>query len=358
MASLFKKKQKRLLGVDISSTSVKLMELSRSGDGYRVEAYAVEPLPENAVVEKNINDEAAVGEAIEKLYKKSRSKLKDAAVAVAGSSVITKTIEMNAGLTDEQMETDIEVQADQYIPYPLDEVAIDFEVQGPSAKGENLVDVLLAACRKENVELRQDSLSIAGLTCKAVDVEAFALERAFALLADQLERSEDGMTVAIVDVGHTMTTLSVLNEGNTIYTREQLFGGKQLTEEIMRRYGMTQQEAGLAKKQGGLPDDYTSEVLEPFKEAVVQQVSRSLQFFFAASQYNDVDYIILGGGTASIPGLAQRVQEKIGTNTIIANPFANMTLSSKVNAANLTNDAPAMMIACGLALRSFEDGKY
>jgi type IV pilus assembly protein PilM len=358
VASLFKKKQKRLLGVDISSTSVKLMELSRSGDGYRVEAYAVEPLPENAVVEKNINDEAAVGEAIEKLYKKSRSKIKEAAVAVAGSSVITKTIEMNAGLTDEQMETDIEVQADQYIPYPLDEVAIDFEVQGPSAKGENLVDVLLAACRKENVELRQDSLAIAGLTCKAVDVEAFALERAFGLLSDQLEKTDEGITVAIVDVGHTMTTLSVLNEGNTIYTREQLFGGKQLTEEIMRRYGMTQQEAGLAKKQGGLPDDYTSEVLEPFKEAVVQQVSRSLQFFFAASQYNDVDYIILGGGTASIPGLAQRVQEKIGTNTIIANPFANMTLSSKVNAANLTNDAPAMMIACGLALRSFEDGKY
>lgn len=358
MASLFKKKQKRLLGIDISSTSVKLMELSRTGDGYRVEAYAVEPLPDNTVVEKNINDEAAVGEAIDKLVKKSRTKLKDAAVAVAGSSVITKTIEMNAGLNDEQMETDIQVQADQYIPYPLDEVAIDFEVQGPSAKGDNLVDVLLAACRKENVEMREAALEIASLSCKAVDVEAFALERAYHLIEEQLESSDDGLTVAVVDVGHTMTTLSVLNDGHTIYTREQLFGGKQLTEEIMRRYGMTQQEAGLAKKQGGLPDDYSGEVLEPFKEAVVQQVSRSLQFFFAASQYNDVDYILLAGGTASIPGLAQRVQEKIGTMTMVANPFANMTLSNKVNAANLTNDAPAMMIACGLALRSFEDGKY
>ncbi|MEJ2042003.1 MAG: pilus assembly protein PilM [Reinekea sp.] len=358
MASLFKKKQKRLLGIDISSTSVKLMELSKSGNGYRVEAYAVEPLPDNAVVEKNINDETSVGEAIEKLKSKSRTKLADAAVAVAGSSVITKTIEMNAGLTDDQMETDIQVQADQYIPYPLDEVAIDFEVQGPSSKGDNLVDVLLAACRKENVEYRETALGIANLNCRAVDVEAFALERAYGLINEQLDQSEEGLTVAIVDVGHTMTTLSVLNDGKTIYTREQLFGGKQLTEEIMRRYGMTQAEAGLAKKQGGLPDDYPSEVLEPFKEAVVQQVSRSLQFFFAASQFNDVDYIVLAGGSASIPGLAQRVQEKIGTNTIVANPFANMTLSGKVNAANLTNDAPAMMIACGLALRSFEDGKY
>ncbi|MDO7673989.1 MAG: pilus assembly protein PilM, partial [Reinekea forsetii] len=245
-----------------------------------------------------------------------------------------------------------------YIPYPLDEVAIDFEVQGVSSKGDNLVDVLLAACRKENVEYRETALGIANLNCVAVDVEAFALERAYTLMMPQLRHSQEGITVAIVDVGHTMTTLSVINDSKIIYTREQLFGGKQLTEEIMRRYGMTQAEAGLAKKQGGLPDDYRGEVLEPFKEAVVQQVSRSLQFFFAASQYNDVDYIILAGGTASIPGLAQRVQEKIGTNTLVANPFANMTLSGKVNAANLTNDAPAMMIACGLALRSFQDGKY
>lgn len=358
MASLFKKKQKRLLGIDISSTSVKLMELSQLSNGYRVEAYAVEPLPENAVVEKNINDIEGVGEAISKLVTKSRSKLKQAAVAVSGSSVITKSIQMTAGLSDEEMENQIQVEADQYIPYPLDEVAIDFDVIGLSEKGDGLVDVLLAACRRENVELREDALELGGLESRAVDVEAFSLERAFQLLIPELEPSEEGLTVAVVDIGHTMTTLSVLNDGKTIYTREQLFGGKQLTEEIMRRYGMTQAEAGLAKKQGGLPDDYASEVLEPFKEAVVQQVTRSLQFFFAASPYNDVDYILLAGGTASIPGLAQMVKEKIGTNTMVANPFASMTLSNKVNASNLTNDAPALMIACGLALRSFERGKY
>jgi type IV pilus assembly protein PilM len=358
VASLFKKKQKRFLGIDISSTSVKLMELSQVSTGYRVEAYAVEPLPENAVVEKNINNVEGVGEAISKLVSKSRSRLKQAAVAVSGSSVITKSIQMTAGLSDEEMENQIQVEADQYIPYPLDEVAIDFDVTGPSAKGDALVDVLLAACRRENVELREDALELGGLESRAVDVEAFSLERAFQLLIPELEPSEDGLTVAIVDIGHTMTTLSVLNDGKGIYTREQLFGGKQLTEEIMRRYGMTQAEAGLAKKQGGLPDDYASEVLEPFKEAVVQQVTRSLQFFFAASPYNDVDYILLAGGTASIPGLAQMVKEKLGTNTMVANPFASMTLSSKVNASNLTNDAPALMIACGLALRSFERGKY
>lgn len=359
MASLFKKKPKRLLGIDISSTSVKLMELSQNSDGYRVEAYAVEPLPDNAVVEKNITDVEGVGEAITKLVAKSRTRLKQAAVAVSGSSVITKTIEMAAGLSDDEMESQIQVEADQYIPYPLDEVAIDFDVVGPSPKSDSLVEVLLAACRRENVELREDAMELGGLESRAVDVEAFALERAYQLLLPELEpTSDEGLTVAIVDIGHTMTTLSVLNDGKTIYTREQLFGGKQLTEEIMRRYGMTQAEAGLAKKQGGLPDDYGSEVLEPFKEAVVQQVSRSLQFFFAASPFNDVDYIVLAGGTASVPGLAQMVKEKIGTNTLVANPFSTMTLSNKVNASNLTNDAPALMIACGLALRSFQRGKY
>ena len=344
-----------MLGVDISSTSVKLLELSQTNDGYRVENYAVEPLPENAVVEKNINEVEGVGEAIAKVVAKTKTKVKKAVVAVAGSAVITKTIEMTAGLTDEEMETQITVEADQYIPYPLDEVALDFEQMGLKAGSETTVEVLLAACRRENVELREDALSLGGLETKVVDVEAFALERAFQLLMPQFDSVDGDITVAVLDIGHTMTSLSVLNNGKTIYTREQLFGGKQLTEEIMRRYSLSIQEAGLAKKQGGLPDDYGPEVLEPFKEAVVQQVTRSLQFFFAASQYNDVDYIVLAGGTSSISGLSELIQDKIGTPALVANPFASMTVGNKVNAVNLINDAPALMIACGLALRSFRN---
>lgn len=344
-----------MLGVDISSTSVKLLELSQTNDGFRVENYAVEPLPENAVVEKNINEVEGVGGAIAKVVAKTKTKAKKAVVAVAGSAVITKTIEMAAGLTDEEMETQITVEADQYIPYPLDEVALDFEQMGLKEGSETTVEVLLAACRRENVELREDALALGGLETKVVDVEAFALERAFQLLMPQFDAVEGDITVAVLDIGHTMTSLSVLNNGKTIYTREQLFGGKQLTEEIMRRYSLSIQEAGLAKKQGGLPDDYGPEVLEPFKEAVVQQVTRSLQFFFAASQYNDVDYIVLAGGTSSISGLAELIQDKIGTPALVANPFASMTVGSKVNAVNLINDAPALMIACGLALRSFRN---
>jgi len=351
---LFNKKANTLLGIDISSTSVKLIELSRSGSRYKVEAYAVEPLPPNAVVEKNIAELDGVGQAIARVLVKARTSAKHAAVAVAGSAVITKTIEMEAGLSDDELENQLKIEADQYIPYPLEEVAIDFEVQGVSGRNSERVDVLLAACRKENVEVREAALSVAGLTAKVVDVEAYALERAYGLVVQQIGSDQDDLTVAIIDIGATMMTLSVLHNGKTIYSRESMFGGRQLTEEIQRRYGLSVDEAGLAKKAGGLPDDYEAEVLQPFKEAVVQQVSRSLQFFFASGQFNDVDYILLAGGTASIPDLDRLIQQKIGTPTLVANPFAEMALGSKVNAGSLASDAPALMIACGLAMRSFD----
>jgi len=351
---LFKKKSDILLGLDISSTSVKLLELSKSNGRYRVESYGVEPLPPNAVVEKNISDVEGVGEAIKRLTGRARAGSKLAAVAVAGSAVITKTIEMDAALSDEELENQITVEADQYIPYPLDEVAIDFEVQGTSPRNPEQVEVLLAACRKENVELREASLDLGGLKARVVDIEAHAMKRAFELIKRQLGENADDLVVAIIDIGATMTTLSVLADDRSIYTREQIFGGKQLTEEIQRRYSLSFEEAGLAKKQGGLPDDYDQEVLQPFKEACLQQVTRSLQFFFSSSQYDDVDYIILAGGTASIEGLAKMIENKLGTPTIIANPFVDMSLASKVDSDALANDAPAMMIACGLAMRSFD----
>jgi type IV pilus assembly protein PilM len=350
---LGKRKGTQLLGLDISSTTVKLLELSYTGGKYRVESYAVASLPQDAVIEKSVNDVEGVANAIRSVVAHSRTKLKSVAAAVAGSSVITKMIDMPEGLSDDDMEAQLANEADQYIPYPLDEVALDFEVQGPSPERDDMVEVLLAACRRETIDARVNAIEAAELTPKIMDVEAYAMERAFFLLQSQLDLDADS-TVAVVDIGATMTTLSVLNNGQTLYTREQLFGGKQLTDEIMRRYGLPLEEAGLAKKQGGLPDDYEPEVLEPFKEAVVQQVARSLQFFFSSSQYNDVDHIILAGGVASMDGLESLVQEKLGTPTAVANPFASMSISPRVNAVALGSDAPAMMIACGLALRSFD----
>ena len=343
------------MGVDISSTAVKLLQLSRSGTGagYRVEHYAVEPLPPTAVVEKNIVEVEAVGDAIRRAMARSGSRAKHAAAAVAGSAVITRVIPMAADLDEDDLESQIELEAANYVPYPIEEVNLDFEVLGPMPGNSEMVQVLLAASRAENVETRASALEIGGLTPKVMDVEAFAVENAFALLADGLNLRRDGLA-ALVDVGATMTTLNILRNGRSLYSREQVFGGKQLTDEVMRRYGLSYEEAGLAKRQGGLPESYEVEVLEPFKEALVQQISRLLQFFYAGSEFNRVDQVVLAGGCASIPGIAAMVEEQLGVPTTVANPLAHMTLGPRVQAHALAQDAPALMIACGLALRSFD----
>ncbi len=350
----FKKKSTPLLGIDISASAIKLLELSESGGKYRIESYAVEPLPANSVVEKNIADADAVGEAIGRAVKKSGSRTKYGAAAVSGSAVITKVITMSAGLSDEDMESQIQLEADQYIPFPLEEVSMDFEILGPTEGNEEQVDVLLAASRSENVDLRIAALEVGGLEAKVVDVEAFALENAVAMMARELFGGGQGQVIAVADVGSAATTFSVLENLKIVYSREQAFGGAQLTEDIQRRYGLSYEEAGLAKKQGGLPDNYGPEVLEPFKESMAQQISRAQQFFFSSSSIAQIDHLILAGGCASIEGISEIVETAVGIPTVIANPFANMSLASRVPAQALNNDAPSLMVSCGLALRSFD----
>lgn len=343
-----------MIGLDISSTAVKLLELTKSGARYHVASYAVEPLPENAIVEKKITDVEAVGEAVRKVTKRAGTSTKRAAVAVSGSAAITKVISMPANLKPDDLENQIRLEADQYIPYPLDEVNIDFQVVGPTDKNPEMVDVLLAACRSENVDDRIAVLDLAGLQTDVMDIEAYAMENAFFLLEHQIPGGAEDKIVAIADIGATTTTLNVLDRGKIVYTREQNFGGKQLTEEIQRRYGLSYEEAAMAKRQGGLPDNYLPEVLEPFKEAMALQISRSLQFYFSSSTHDRVDHIVLAGGSASIPGVDEQVGNTMGAQASVANPFASMSLSSRVKPQALSNDAPAMMIACGLALRAFD----
>jgi type IV pilus assembly protein PilM len=352
--SLLSRKKPVILGLDISSTSVKLLELQQDGDNFKVQSLAIEPLPDNAVVEKNFQDVEAIGETIKKAVKRAGTKARNAAVAVAGSAVITKIITMPANLSGGELEAQIQLEADQYIPYPLEEINLDFEVMGPTESNPETIDVLLAASRSENIESRTAALEIGGLVPKIVDVEAYTIEHATDLLARDMEDRGKDKVIAVIDIGATMTSLNVIENGHLIYTREQNFGGKQLTEEIMRRYGLAYEEAGRLKKSGGLPDNYIPEVLEPFKETIAQQVSRFLQFFYTAGKHNAVDLIALAGGCAAIPGIDELVESQLETPTVIANPFSKMSLSSKVNPEALSKDAPSLMIACGLALRSFD----
>ena len=352
MLRLYRKPNKGLIGVDISSTSVKILELSVKNGRYWVESYGLSPLLEGSVVEKNILNPEAVADALERAVNIANPQSQNVAVAVPTSMVIHKVIEMDADMTEEEREVQIRMDAEQYIPFPLDEVSLDFEVLNDKLAMANRVSVLLVATRFENIESRVEVLEIAGLSPKIADVESYALERAFDVFSDTLPIGVN--MVGVLDIGHTMTTLSVVQKGKIIYTREQVFGGKQLTQDVQNRYGLSYEEAGRAKKDRTLPDDFETEVLMPFLEAVVQQAARSLQFFFSSSQFNEIDHILLAGGNANIPGLAKLLQQKLGYRVTIANPFLQMGFSPQIDLKKIENDAPSLMVACGLALRSFD----
>lgn len=351
----FARKQPALVGIDISSSAVKILELSKEGDHYRVERYAVEPLPQNAVVEHAITEVEQVAEAVERAVKRSGTRCRHAAVAVPAANVITKIIKMPANLADQERQAQIEMEADHYIPYPLDEVNLDYQVLEAHDANAAEVDVLMAACRKEVVDDYLAVIQGRGLIPGVVDIETYAMENAYALIANHMPGGGMERTVAILDVGAMTTTINVMHNNRSVYSRHHAFGGRQLTEEIQRRYGLSYEEAGLAKKQGGLPDNYQTDVLRPFMEAMCQEIMRALQFFYSSSPFNSVDQLLLAGGCAQVPGIDELVAARIGVPAMVANPFASMSLASRVKPQLLSNDAPSLMIACGLALRSFDE---
>src|SRR5581483_9470825 len=293
-----------------------------------------------------IVDAEAVGEAIRRAVKRAGAKSGEVAVAISGDAAITKVIQMPRALRSGDLEAQVELQADQYIPFPMDEVAYDFEVLGPSEKDGESVDVLLVASRSENVEQRR--AAAAGLTAKIVDVEAFALESACRLMTHQMPDGGIDHTVAVVDFGASSTTFSVLRNLKVVYTRDFASGGQQLTEEIMRTYGLSMEEAGRAKKEGGLPHNYQAEVLDPFIDDMTQQVSRSLQFYLASgSGREQPEKILVCGGCANIPGVAEVIASRVGIAAERGEPLGQMKLSSRAKAQAVQRDATALLTACG-----------
>jgi type IV pilus assembly protein PilM len=352
---LFTAKAPPLFGLDISSSSVKMLELVDGGKGgYRVERYAIEPLPRDSVVDGNINNLEAVTESVKRAHNRMGTRTKHVAMAVPSGAVISKKIIVSAALREEELEVQVESEANQYIPFALEEVNLDFQILGPSPTNPEEQEVLIAATRKEKVEDRIAVADSAGLKALVMDVESFAQQTALSLVVQALPGGGKEQNIAVVDVGANVMNVSVLRNDQSVYTREQAFGGNQLTQDIVARYGMTPEEAENAKRSGGLPDDFEAEVMKPFMENLSMEVQRALQFFFTSTQYHAVDHILLAGGSAVIPGLDEVVHTRTQVPTSVANPFALMQASPKIQLKRLMADAPSLIVACGLAMRRFD----
>jgi type IV pilus assembly protein PilM len=352
---IFSPKAPPLFGLDISSSSVKMLEIVEAGRGaYRVERYVIEPLPRDATVDGNISNLESVVETVKRGYKRMGTRSKHVAMAVPTGAVITKKIIVPASLRENELEVQVESEANQYIPFALEEVNLDFQVVGPSPNSPEEQEVMIAATRKEKVEDRVAVAESAGLKAAVMDIEAFAQQSALELVIKQLPGAGKDLNVAIVDIGANVMNVSVMRNDQSIYTREQAFGGNQLTQDIVARYGMSAEEAENAKRTGGLPDDFETEVLRPFMENLSMEVQRALQFFFTSTQYHSVEQILLAGGSAVISGMDEVVHTRTQVPTMVANPFATMQASPRIQLKKLMVDAPSLIVACGLAMRRFD----
>jgi type IV pilus assembly protein PilM len=353
-ASLFSRQPAPLIGLDISSSSVKLVELGRGKDGGLVlERCAVEQLEKGWITDGNVEKFEEVADAVRRVVKKSGTKTKDVAMSLPASAVITKKIVLPGGLSDAELELQVESEANQYIPFSLDEVSLDFCVVGPSSSSAGDVEVLIAASRKEKVQDRQGLAEAAGLKPVVVDVESYASRLATGRLIDGLPNKGLDTMVALFEVGAMTTSMQVIRNDEVLYDRDQAFGGAQLTQLIVRQYGFSPEEAETKKRSGELPEDYESGVLRPFVDNLAQEIGRALQFFFTSTPHNRVDYVMLAGGSASLPGLTDAITAQTSFACQVVNPFEGMAMGGGVREKKMRREAPSYLSACGLAMRRF-----
>lgn len=354
IGSLFNRQDPPLLGLDISSSSVKLVELSRDKSGNLVlDRCAIEPLEKGWITDGNVEKFDEVAEAVRRVIKKSGTRTRAVAMALPASAVITKKIVLPGGLSDAELEAQVESEANQYIPFSLDEVSLDFCVVGPSTTSTGDVEVLIAASRKEKVQDRQGLAEAAGLKPIVVDVESYASRLATARLIENLPNKGLDTLVALFEVGAMTTSMQVIKNDEVLYERDQAFGGAQLTQLIVRQYGFSPEEAEAKKRSGDLPEDYDSGVLKPFVDSMAQEIGRALQFFFTSTPYNKIDYVMLAGGSSALPGLTESVTQQTTFAAMQVDPFDGMKIGNNVKEKKMRREVASYLTSCGLALRRF-----
>jgi type IV pilus assembly protein PilM len=351
---LLGRKHPPMFGLDVSSSSVKLVELGQSPDGqYVLERFASEPLERGWITDGQIEKFDEVVDAVRRVVAKSGTKARQVVMAMPQAAVITKKIILPAGLREEELELQVESEANQYIPFSLDEVSLDFCVIGPSPTSVGDVEVLIAASRKDKVQDRQGLAEAAGLKPVVLDVESHASRLALGRLVAALPAGGKDALVALFEIGADTTSLKVMRDEELLYDRDQAFGGSQLTHLISRQYGFSFEEAEQKKLSGDVPDDYDQAVLAPFVDTLSQEIGRALQYFFTSTPHHKVHYVMLAGGTATLPGLKDRVTDLTGFASQVVNPFDKMKLGSAVRESRIRREAPSYLTACGLAMRRF-----
>jgi type IV pilus assembly protein PilM len=358
---LFSQTGEALIGIDISATGIKLVELAESRSGYELKALAMVPLPRDAIVENTVIDSMAVSQGLLDALEIARPSTHKAAIAVSGNAVIIKTVRMPT-TTEFELEAQIEFEADQHVPYDIDDVYLDFEILGEVADAPDEMEVVLAACKREVVDDYQLVLSEAGIEATCVDCAVFALENALETtemnpeaLAEGESIDEEEMTpaVALVNIGANLVNINIMINGQMAFVRDQFYGGQNLTEEIQKEHSVSYQAAEEMKTERF--SEISPEALERFYAGLTSELVRSLDFYAASHAEHPVQKLLLSGGSALIPDIANELEQRLGIESEVINPFANIKVSSrKFDMDYLNKIGPSMMVPVGLALRGFD----
>lgn len=359
---LFSRNSDGIVGIDISGTGIKLVELDRSRSGYELKSLAIVPLPRDAIVENTIIDSMAVSQALLDAVEIGRPSTNNVALAVSGNAVIIKTISAPVS-TEFEMETQIEFEADQHVPYDIDDVYLDFQILGPQKDDPEQMDVVLAACKREVIDDYQLVLSEAGLTAKCVDCSVFAIENAMEVsnvegtgeISEEqpLAEGEESPAYALVNIGANLININIMVDGQMAFVRDQFYGGQNLTEEIQKEHNISYQAAEEMKIERF--SEVSPEAVERFYVGLTSELVRSLDFYAANHAEHPVQKIFLSGGGALIPDIALELEQRLGIEAIVVNPFENIKVpKKKFDVDYLNRIGPTLMVPIGLALRAFD----
>lgn len=347
--SLIKKPATQFIGLDVGTRFIKAVVLDKQGDQYTVQSVACEAINGNAFAERDIKDFDAVSNALKKVKNSLKTKSKLVAVAISGPSVLSKVVYMEPDQADHELEGQIEIEADSLIPYPLDEVYLDFEELGPSQAYPGKVEVLLTAAHKDQIDSRITLLREAPFEPKVMDVEGYALGNALR----KFQKGSDKGLVFCVHVGASLMHICVLKDGDVIYSKEHSFGMDSLIQDLSLVNGTERQQTEQALLNNTLPESWRENTYPLFLANLQQQINRAIQMYMGNGQQERPEHIVLAGGAANLSGLSADLGLDLGISVSVFNPFENMIISEKAAKQGANDMAPQLAVAAGLACRSF-----
>nr|WP_320116436.1 type IV pilus assembly protein PilM [uncultured Desulfuromonas sp.] len=346
--------KKDIVGIDVGASAVKLVQLHEGKSGYQLLKLDREPLPPEAVVDSSIMDSSAVVMAIRDLMARNHIKSQDVATSVSGHSVIIRKISL-ALMTEEELESSIQWEAEQYIPFEMSEVFLDYHILGPDPNDQGQMEVVLVAAKKDFVDEYVAVFKESGLAPVIVDVDCFSIENIYCSVYDD----DTANIVALIDMGASGIQVNVLKNGVSVFTRDIQLGGNSYNEELQKRFGINSDDAESLKlgvNQLSIDSDLVQEALSHVTESLIQEVRRALDFFSATFADERVEKIFVTGGVTQTPNVISSLSEGLDTPVEILDPFSRMVISEKdFDLDYVQSVSPFFSVAAGLATRKLGD---